>query len=87
MIPEPTDRLSPSGRLSWLEPIALTIAQDAGLESSIDLVEDMVVLAYEGILNDPTVKGVVTYQLLMSRSRNELSRWSKSHQLTDPSAD
>lgn len=69
-----------TGRLSWLEPIATQIAAEAGLGCNA-AIEDLVVLAFEGLLNDPAVHGDVTHARLLSRARHDLTVWVREQDL------
>jgi hypothetical protein len=69
-----TPRAVPTGRLQWLEPIAIQIADEAHVACN-HLVEDIVIIAFEGLLNDPLTNGLVTRRLLLDRARAGLSRW------------
>lgn len=72
-----------TGRLSWLAPVAAQIAAETGLPYSDDI-EDIVIIAFEGLLNDPTTRGQISYQALVHNARREAARWTQERHATEP---
>ena len=75
MSEHPSAGAGPTGRLAWLEPIAAQIATETGVPNGEE-VEDLVVLAFEGLLNDPAAGGMVTYCALLERAQRGARRWA-----------
>lgn len=66
----------PTGRLAWLEPIASQVAGEVeATQDEYEQIEDLVVMAFEGLLNDPRTGGAVTYQALFDRAQQEAELW------------
>lgn len=72
---QPSAGPGPTGRLTWLEPIAAQIAAETGVPNGEE-VEDLVIMAFEGLLNDPVTGGTVTYRTLLERARHGARRWA-----------
>lgn len=74
----PESHKSVTRRLSWLEPIAVQLATETGMPYGDDI-EDIVIIAFEGLLNDPTTHGEVSYDSLLDRARRGAARWAQEH--------
>ena len=61
-------------RLSWLAPVAIQVAEESGMPCG-EQIEDLVVMAFEGLLNDPATGGKVTYPALLDRARHAAALW------------
>ena len=74
----PESREPARRRLSWLEPIAVRLATETGLPYG-DVIEDIVIIAFEGLLNDPATHGHVSYESLLKNARQGAARWTQEH--------
>ena len=83
---QPSPGPGPTGRLTWLEPIAAQIAAETGVPYGEE-VENIVIMAFEAMLNDPTTGGTVLYAALLDRARHGARLWATeraSAQATTP---
>lgn len=71
-----TARLEPpgAGRLGWLIEVARQITDETGLDLSDDI-EDLVVIAYVGLLDSPP-PAKLTRDSLLQRCRRDLVVWA-----------
>ena len=67
-----------TGRLSWLEPVAAQVAEESGVPCG-EQIEDLVVMAFEGLLNDPATGGTVSYPALLDRARHAATLWIREN--------
>ena len=76
--PRTPDRAGATGRLTWLAPIAAQVAEESGVPCS-EQIEDLVVMAFEGLLNDPASGGTVSYPALLDRARHAAALWIREN--------
>jgi len=60
--------------LRWIVAMADQIAREAGLDQTADI-EDLVIIAYLGLLDSPH-SGDLTHARLLARCRRELITWA-----------
>lgn len=67
-----------TGRLDWLEPIAAQVAEEAGVPYG-EHIENITIMAFEGLLNDPATAGSVSYHALLDRTRHNAAIWAREN--------
>lgn len=71
-------REPPKGRLNWLQPIAAQVAEETGIPYG-EHIENITIMAFEGLLNDPATAGSVSYYALLDRTRHNAAIWAREN--------
>ena len=61
-----------------MEPVAARVDEESGVPCG-EQIEDLVVMAFEGLLDDPAAGGTVSYPALLDQACHAATQWIQNN--------